>query len=151
MIQAGDIGELFAIMRAAYGHQWPHGPDDIPVWLRKLGGFNRSQVMAAAARVPNEYQDYPPSLGQFEAMVGGPPKRANTYLPPPETDPKKRTANLVLLKCLVAAGGVDKFTLTNLVALKNALAEEWTEVTQAAIDDMKRQLWALVQSGRKAA
>ncbi len=32
MLMTSDIGTLFAGMRIAYGNQWTHGTDAMPVW-----------------------------------------------------------------------------------------------------------------------
>lgn len=45
--------------------------------------------------------------------------------PRPEMTRAAQVGNLVLRTVLLSAGGVDKHTLTNLVALKNALAEDF--------------------------
>ena len=72
MIEAKHIGQLFAVMRASYGHLWPHNSaEDVGVWLRKLGGYSGQDIMQAASRMPKMYPDHPPTLGQFEAAVGG--------------------------------------------------------------------------------
>lgn len=119
-----DIGRLFAIMQAAYGNQWTHKADAIPVWLRKLGGFSRGDVDNAANVAIERHKDYPPSLGQFTEIVAGPKPRANTYLPAPKSTKAKALINRILFKVLTDVGGVDKFQLKNLVELKNALLED---------------------------
>ena len=85
MIEAKDIGVLFATMRANYGHRWPHSSaEDAEVWLRRLGGFNREDLKQATDIAFARYVDFPPTLGQFTQIIGGPPKRTNNYLPPPK-------------------------------------------------------------------
>ena len=85
MIEAKDIGILFATMRSHYGHLWAQtSAEDAAEWLRRLGGYSREDIRAATDRMPDKFKKHPPTLGQFEAEVGGLPKRANTYLPPPD-------------------------------------------------------------------
>ena len=72
MIEARHIGELFSIMRSTYGHLWPHNSaEDAAIWLRKLGGYSRAEIMQAAASASSRYPDHPPTLGQFEISVTG--------------------------------------------------------------------------------
>jgi hypothetical protein len=144
-ISAQDIGQLFSVMRATYGHQWPHSSaEDAKVWLRRLGGFQRHEIIRASEQCPRQYPDHPPSLGQFESLVSV-PKRANTYLPAPKVSKAEQIANYVLLQVLVEVGGVSKFVLKNLVQLKNALRDEWTEISKENTEDMRRQLSALAK------
>ena len=82
MLQTDDIGVLFATLFAAYGNAWPHKADAIPVWQAKLNGYTKQQIMAAANRAIDEYQDFPPSIGQFLAVLRANTPRITTYLPP---------------------------------------------------------------------
>lgn len=68
-LQADDVGRLFAVMRASYGNRWPHGADDVPVWLAKLRGFSADGVMRAADRAIDFHTEFPPTIGQFAALV----------------------------------------------------------------------------------
>jgi len=127
MIEAKTIGELFGFMRATYGHLWPHSSaEDAAVWLRKLGGYNANEIMQAADRITKDHPKHPPTLGQFEAAVGGPPPQANTYLPPPK--PMSGTmavANRTMTLVLMGSGGVKKLTLRAMIDLKNALVADY--------------------------
>lgn len=145
MITAKDMGELFSVMRASYGHLWPYGPDDLAVWLKRLGGFQRHELIDATNQCPRKYPDHPPTLGQFEALVSM-PKRASTYLTAPSIGKERQVANYVLLQVLVKVGGVSKFALKNLVDLKNALLEEWQEISKENIADMHSQLLTYAQN-----
>lgn len=72
MIEARHIGELFLVMRASYGHLWPHNSaEDAAIWLRRLGGYSQRDIMLAADRMPKMYPDHPPTIGQFDVAVGG--------------------------------------------------------------------------------
>ena len=91
MLVSNDIGKLFAVLRAAYGHQWPHQSDAVPVWYAKLKLFRADQVMSAASKAIEEHPDFPPSLGQVikiirSECVSNFLPRANTYLPPQPYD-----------------------------------------------------------------
>ena len=91
MLLSNDIGKLFAVLRAAYGHQWPHQSDAVPVWHSKLKNFTVDQVMSGASRAIEEHPDFPPSLGQLTKIirfesVGNFLPSANTYLPPQPYD-----------------------------------------------------------------
>lgn len=69
MLNTDDVAKLFAEMKASYGYRWRQTPDDIPVWLRRLGGFNRQDLQNAVDRASSVYPDGPPNLGQFEGLV----------------------------------------------------------------------------------
>lgn len=69
MLQTNDVGELFAQLQAAYGHQWAHKGDAIPLWQKALHKFNRGDVLSAVAKCVEVYPDFPPSLGQFVGLV----------------------------------------------------------------------------------
>ena len=69
MLTDSDVGQLFAQMQAAYGHQWAHKSDAIPMWKRALGGFSANDVFNAVGKAVKVYPDFPPSLGQFAGMV----------------------------------------------------------------------------------
>ena len=72
MIEAKDIGELFATMRSYYGHLWAQtSAEDAAIWLRRLGGFSKEDILAATDRMPTMYPKRPPTCGQFEAAIGG--------------------------------------------------------------------------------
>jgi len=86
VLQTNDIGQLFATLQAAYGHQWAHKADAIPVWRAKLNNFSPRQIMAAASEAIERHPDFPPSVGQFlEVLRAGQPRPTN-YLPPPPFD-----------------------------------------------------------------
>lgn len=84
MPASDDIGKLFAVLRSAYGHKWPHGADAIPVWRAKLKGFTSSEIMAAADTAMNQYPDAAITIGQFRAILLAARPRITTYrLPAP--------------------------------------------------------------------
>lgn len=147
MLSTADIGVLFASMQAAYGHRWAHGSDAIPVWLRAIGGFNRADLERATKQAIETHTDFPPSLGQFVKIIEGPPKRANTYLPPPKMDKRKAIANRTLLNALMSAGGVPKHTALNMQKLAHALCDEWAEkVTKEDVATLHKELMALTET-----
>jgi len=80
MLQTNDIGVLFATLQAAYGHQWAHKADAIPVWQAKLDGYTPPQIQAAASRAVEAHPDFPPSVGQFLEILRSNQPRATTYL-----------------------------------------------------------------------
>ena len=91
MLHSNDIGKLFAVLRAAYGHQWPHQADAVPVWYSKLKIFTADQVMSAASKAIEEHPDFPTSLGQVIEIIRSEGVNsflpcANTYLPPQPYD-----------------------------------------------------------------
>ncbi len=85
-LQTDTIGQLFSVMQAAYGHQWPHKADAIPVWQAKLADFDHQSIMAAAGKAIEQYPDFPPSLGQFIQILHADKPRITTYLPAPSFD-----------------------------------------------------------------
>ena len=86
MLQTNDIGKLFATLQAAYGHQWAHKADAIPVWQTKLQNFSFPEIMSAASKAIETYTDFPPSVGQFLAILKADQPRTTTYLPAPPFD-----------------------------------------------------------------
>ena len=86
MLQTNDIGVLFATMEAAYGRQWTHGAEAIPVWQSKLAGFSPQQIMTAASEAIDRHPNFPPSIGQLIGLLRAGKPRANTYLPAPPYD-----------------------------------------------------------------
>jgi hypothetical protein len=153
MIEAKDIGALFAVMRATYGHLWPHNSaEDVQVWLRKLGGFNRADITAAAERMTKAHPNHPPTLGQFEAAVSGPAPQANTYLPPPK--PMSGTmavANRTMTFVLMGSGGVKKLTLRAMIDLKNALVADYEGKNDAGFPrELANQLTELMEGYESA-
>ena len=81
-----DIGRLFAVFQAAYGHQWAHKADAIPVWQAKLDGFDLQSIMAAAGKAIEEHPNFPPSIGQLLQILMADRPGITTYLPPPPFD-----------------------------------------------------------------
>ena len=124
MITDSDIGQLFSIMRAAYGNTWPHQADAIPVWFTRFGGFNRDELFRAADAAIQKYPDFPPTLGQFDFIISGPPQRASTYLPAPQMSRQRKMVNKILMNVLMEVGGVDKRQLDQLVRFKNTMISE---------------------------
>ncbi len=86
MLQTDDIGKLFSTFQAAYGHQWPHRADAIPVWQAKLAGFDCAAIMSAAAKAIEQHPDFPPSVGQLIQILKADRPRITTYLPAPSFD-----------------------------------------------------------------
>lgn len=86
MLTSADMGELFSQMQAAYGHQWAHKANAMPLWMKMLGGFSRQDVLAAVPKVLKAYPDFPPSVGQFTDMVD--------YGTPALTGPNQTQENL---------------------------------------------------------
>ena len=86
MLLTNDMGILFATMQAAYGHQWAHKADAIPVWQAKLNGYTAKQVMEAASIAIERHSDFPPSVGQFLDVLKAQKKPPNNYLPAPKYD-----------------------------------------------------------------
>lgn len=124
MLQTNDIGELFAQMQAAYGHQWAHKADAIPVWQRALIGCNRDELLSAIPLAIDTFTDFPPSIGQFKTVCESLKPRATTFLPAPTTSRAARSANLAMLRVLLKVGGVNSAQLVKLKQLKNALVED---------------------------
>lgn len=85
MLQTNDMGVLFATLQAAYGNQWKHGADSIPVWQEKLRGFERNDVMRAASDAIEKHPDFPPTVGQIISILKSYQPRRSTYLPPPKS------------------------------------------------------------------
>ena len=84
MLQTDDIGKLFATFQAAYGFQWAHKADAIPVWQAKPAAFDLPSVMAAAAKAIEHHPDFPPSVGQLIQIINADKPRITTYaLPAP--------------------------------------------------------------------
>ena len=151
-IESRDIGELFAVMRSSYGHLWPYGSEDIPVWLRRLGGLTKQQIVAAADKAPAAYPNHPPSLGQFEILTSAPKASPNTYLSPPKLPQHRSKTNRVMLNILLEAGGVKPYTLRTMKDLKNAVASDWPDTLESShIYDLAKQLEALADDQDKAA
>lgn len=151
MIQAADIGALFATMRASYGHLWPHTSHDVPVWLRRFGGFTREDLIRAAHASPEKYPDHSPTIGQFEEILKGPKPRPNTYLPAPNRSHGLRIANYVLLQVLIEYDGVSDHALRNMVGMKNALLEETPDMDDDGVKSMREQLQGLARGDKRAA
>ena len=147
MITQDDIDRLFEVLKGAYANLWRPNDGDKDVWLRKLGGFTRKDILVAANIAIDRYKKYPPTLGQFTEIVSGPPKRANTYNAPNRLTNKKRIANLTMLNVIRGNGPVPPFTLNNMVKLKNALSDEWSDdITRENVKDLHSQLIGLVNN-----
>lgn len=146
-LQTNDVGVLFATMQANYGHKWPHRSDAVPVWQAKLKHLTLPKLMIGADRAFSQFQDFPPTLGQFVSLCGD-QARATTYLPPPRTDAKLALANRKLMGVVMLNEGVDSQQMKNLVSLKNALMDEpeWPD-----IDDQLRVLAANCDKEKRAA
>lgn len=149
MLTSDDVINLFSAMRTAYGGQWKHGNEAVSVWRNALARFDANRIQQAMNEALGIYTDHPPTLPQFIAVCKPRPV-ANTYLPAPQIPRARVVGNRVLMSVLMNTKGVDKFTLTNLVALKNALADEFLaanddQPTEAYVRDMNKQLQALVQ------
>ena len=83
-LQTDTIGQLFSVMQAAYGHQWPHKADAIPVWQAKLAAFDLQSIMSAAAKAIEQHPNFPPSVGQLIQILNADKPRTTTYaLPAP--------------------------------------------------------------------
>ena len=149
MLSTNDVGVLFACMKAAYGHQWPHTAEAIPVWQNALSRFKPKRVMEAANKAVFRHKDFPPTIGQFLDIVDPPalPARPNTYLPAPESTQAQRAAQLTMFKIVVRSGPITKFTLNLMKDLKNAIVAEhgYKPVGPDFIDDLHNQLMGLVE------
>ena len=149
MLSTNDVGVLFACMKAAYGHQWPHTAEAIPVWQNALSRFKPKRVMEAANKAVFRHKDFPPTIGQFLDIVDPPalPARPNTYLPAPESTQAQRAAQLTMFKIVVRSGPITRFTLNLMQDLKNAIVAEhgYKPVDQDFIDDLHNQLMGLVE------
>ncbi len=149
MLSTNDVGVLFACMKAAYGHQWPHTAEAIPVWQNALRRFNPKRVMEAANKAVFRHKDFPPTIGQFLDIVDPPalPARPNTYLPAPESTQAQRAAQLTMFKIVVRSGPITRFTLNLMQDLKNAIVAEhgYKPVDPDFIDDLHNQLMGLVE------
>ena len=141
MLATSDIADLFHSMRIAYGGQWKHGADAVETWRRALSRFDAPDVHRAANGAIERYVNHPPTLPQFLELLR-PAQRPNTYLPAPQIEPRRAGANRVLLLVLMLVEGVDRRTLANLVALKNALLEE----PDMTAREMERQLTELAEN-----
>ena len=77
----------------------------------------------------------------------------NTYILPRMNNHRRAVANRLMMGIVRTAGGVSPFTLKNMVALKNAIADEWPEkhLQKSHLDDLANQLEALADDQDKAA
>jgi len=87
MLQTNDIGVLFATLQAAYGRQWVHQADAIPVWKAKLDPYSVEQVMKGASQVIEDSPNFPPSLGALLAAIRANLPKNTKLLLPPDFDP----------------------------------------------------------------
>jgi hypothetical protein len=138
-------------MRTAYGGQWKHGPQALKVWRNALSRYEMDRLEWAAGESMNLYSNHPPTLPQFLAILRPTPKPASTYLPAPTMTRTQAVGNKTLLSVLKASCGVDAKCLTNLVALKNALVEEFLSdhedrPTKAFVADIHQQLTELADN-----
>jgi len=146
MLLTNDVGILFATMQAAYGNQWPHKADAMPVWQEKLRRFTPEQVMKAANDAIDFYPDFPPSIGQLIIAINTQKPPVRTYLPAPKMALAMGMANRLLLQLLHNFHGVDRFTLDNMVKLKTALVEELDrKPDEEFLIDLENQLTALAE------
>ena len=147
MLTTDDIGVLFASMRTAYGPQWKHSKDAMPVWFNALKHCTPENVRQAMNTTLTRHIDYPPTLPQFLQIAEGPKPRRGTYLPAPEASGAQRTGQLTMLKIVAKHGPIKEFTLKIMKELKNALVSENGDkpIDQDFIDDMNKQLMGLVE------
>ena len=138
MLTDKDVAKLFAVMKSAYGSRWTQAPDAMQVWLRMLGGFKLRDVMTAAKRSIEQHPEFPPTLGQFAKMVELPP-RPNTFLPGPTIEDHQRWANRAMMHVLMKNNGTDKATLKQMIALKNALCEDFVN-GNVEVDTFSKQV-----------
>jgi len=154
MLTTHDIGNLFESMRVSYGAQWKHGTEAMPVWRNALARFTPDQLMKAANDVLKAHVDYPPTLPQFLFIIDPPVSQTalpGTYLPPPQMPPASCMANRLLFQLLRNFYGVDKFTLNNMVMLKNALVDELDrKPDEEFLIDLENQLTALAKNHNEA-
>jgi len=87
------------------------------------------------------------------ATPSGPVRRSPTNFHAPALPANQIIANKVLLAVLRNAGGVDRLTLNNLVALKSAILEDHIgeKPTPALIDDLVDQLAAMAANKDRTA
>lgn len=123
MIVLNDVANLFEAMRTAYGQQWKHGADALPVWREALKSFEPGDLQRAASRVLQFHVDHPPTLPQFLRIVS-PPRPKSTYIEAPKRSRIDMIANRVLIRELRLVCGVDDKQLKLMVDLKNALVED---------------------------
>ena len=147
MLTTDDIGVLFASMRTAYGPQWKHSQDAMPVWFNALKHRSPVDVRKAMNATLTRHIDFPPTLPQFLQIADGPKPRPSTYLPAPESTHAQRAAQLTMLKIVVNDGPIQEFTLKLMKELKDALVGERGDkpVDQEFIDDLQGQLIGLVE------
>ena len=100
MLQTNDIGKLFATLQAAYGHQWAHKADAIPIWQTKLQNFSFPEVMSAASKAVEDHPNFPPSVGQFLAILKADKPRTATYLPAPPFDQQNHDKSIAYMNML---------------------------------------------------
>ncbi len=77
----------------------------------------------------------------------------NTYILPRMNSHRRAVANRLMMSLVLTAGGVPPYTLKNMVALKNVIADEWPEghLKESDLEDLENQLQALVNDQDKAA
>lgn len=146
MILNEDIAKLFASMRAMYGGMWRHGAEVIPIWRSKLSHCSEEDIRRAVAKSMEHYKSRPPTLPQFIELTKR-QESTSTYLPPPPgISHAMRALNVELLGVLQTYGGVDSFTLRQLVLLKNSLCEEngAETIPDEKLDDARRQFIAVI-------
>lgn len=145
MLTTDDILSLFSAMRISYHGQWRQGGEAVESWRRALSGFDAPQIRRAADKCIDIHPNHPPSLAQFKALLRGALPRPTTYLPAPDTAPAVCAGNAAIYRILERHGGVDGSTLRTMIALKNALAEDWGSepVSDEYYRDVASQLDAL--------
>lgn len=71
-ITGDEIFQLFAWMKAQFGHLWVQEPDtDMEVWFQALGVFTTDDLRRGCKAVVKSGSDYPPSLPKFVGYCKG--------------------------------------------------------------------------------
>jgi len=143
MITGDAIAKVFGIMRASYGHLWPHGDDAMQVWFKKLARYTEGALMRAADSSLKTHPNRPPTLSQFHALCHAYSEPDYKQLPAPTKTKEDIIGQRAMLKVVVSRGGVANEVLGQMVGLKNALVEEADKYEGRLGAEIVEQLTAL--------
>ena len=149
MITSHEIGKIFAIMNASYGHLWKQTETDIQVWFKKLNKYSEQAILKAAASALKTHPDHPPTLPQFDALCYAYSEPDYKALPAPVERLEVRQANRAMVKVIISRGGVHADTLRLMIELKNALVEDFDTIEGKFAVEVARQLTDLADSHEK--
>ncbi len=120
-------GKIWHSLVEIFGVRWVNSYGDKPgkIWCQLFDALNDEQIHQGIAHFANEDREHPPPMGNFKAVCLMHTPTSLDALPEPDYDKWHKGGQKVMLRIVMARGGVSDKMRDKLIAEKNRIVGQY--------------------------